>query len=286
MIPQLPDLSADAEILSLVKRSLMEDAGTVGDVTTNSLVPADAEGAAHIIARGDCIVSGNAVAQMVFQQVDPTLEVEVLIADSAQAAAGDLIMRVSGHSASILIAERPALNFMQRMTGIATTTATFVEKTADSGMMILDTRKTTPCLRILEKYAVLCGGGTNHRFGLFDRILIKDNHRKLWGQEGLGNAVRKGRETYPDVPVEIEVESIEELQDALTGEPDWIMLDNMPCDLMKECVEIVDGRCKLEASGGITIGDIEAVSATGVDAVSLGCLTHSVMSSDLSLEFV
>lgn len=286
MIQQLPDLSKDVEILALVNRALIEDAGTVGDVTTNSLVPADAEGDAHIIARKGCVVSGNAVAQTVFQQVDPTLKTEILVPDSAHAAAGDIIMRVSGHSASILIAERPALNFMQRMTGIATTTSKFVAKTADSGMMILDTRKTTPCLRIIEKYAVLCGGGTNHRFGLFDRILIKDNHRKLWGQEGLGNAVRKGRDTYPDVPVEIEVESIDELKDALSGEPDWIMLDNMSCDLMKQCVEIVDGRCKLEASGGITIDDIEAVSATGVDAVSLGCLTHSVMASDLSLEFV
>jgi nicotinate-nucleotide pyrophosphorylase (carboxylating) len=286
IIPQLPDLSVDNDVLDLVKRALAEDAGDAGDVTTASLVPATAEGEAHIIARENCIVSGNAVAQTVFQQVDPTLKTQVLVADSEKAVAGDLVMRISGHSAAILIAERPALNFMQRMTGIATTTAEFVARAAETGMMILDTRKTTPCLRTIEKYAVLCGGGTNHRFGLFDRILIKDNHRNLWGQDGLGNAIKKGRASYPGIPIEIEVECVEELLDALSGKPDWIMLDNMSCELMKECVAVVDGRCKLEASGGITLDDIEAVSATGVDAVSLGCLTHSVMASDLSLEFV
>jgi nicotinate-nucleotide pyrophosphorylase (carboxylating) len=195
---------------------------------------------------------------------------------------------MAGPARAILVAERTALNFMQRMCGVATMTRSFARLVADLGTLVLDTRKTTPGLRFLEKYAVLCGGGANHRLGLYDRILMKDNHRALWrGADGsrLDLAVAEARRRHPDLQVEIEVESIDELECALLGLPDWIMLDNMDCDTMRRAVAINAGRARLEASGGITAANIRAVAETGVDAVSLGCLTHSVRSIDLSLEW-
>jgi len=179
------------------------------------------------------------------------------------------------------------LNFMQRMTGMATMTARFVDVVSQYDCHILDTRKTTPTLRPFEKYAVLCGGGTNHRFGLFDKVMIKDNHRRLWrdGDGGdLAAAVLEARRQYPDLEIEIEVESESELRNALDGSPEWILLDNMSPELMAKCVEITEGRSKLEASGGITLVNVEAAAKSGVDAISLGCLTHSAPSVDLSLE--
>jgi nicotinate-nucleotide pyrophosphorylase (carboxylating) len=178
---------------------------------------------------------------------------------------------------------------MQRMAGIATLTRRFVERAAPHGTVILDTRKTTPTLRVLEKYAVLCGGGENHRMGLYDRIMIKDNHRRLW-QEGdagrLDLAVAAARERFPGLAVEVEVESLAELDSALAGSPEWILLDNMTPALLAACVARCGGRARLEASGGITLANIEAVAASGVDAVSLGCLTHSAPAVDLSLEIL
>ena len=196
-------------------------------------------------------------------------------------------MTIRGSARSILTAERTALNFLQRMSGIATLTSVFVDKARRHGVMILDTRKTTPTLRILEKYAVLCGGGRNHRFGLFDRFLIKDNHRRLWGHgqaARLGDAVHQARKRFPGLPVEVEVESEAELRSALDGKPEWILLDNMAPARLRCCVKICAGRSRLEASGGINLRNISRVAATGVDAVSLGCLTHSAPAADLSLE--
>jgi nicotinate-nucleotide pyrophosphorylase (carboxylating) len=197
-------------------------------------------------------------------------------------------MTVEGPVRGILTAERTALNFLQRMSGIATLTRRFVERAGPS-VAILDTRKTTPTLRVLEKYAVLCGGGQNHRFGLYDRCLIKDNHRRLWRKGGaarLDQAVREARRRFPDREVEVEVENEAELRSALKAGPEWVLLDNMTPAQMKRCVRICDGRVLIEASGGITLKNVAQVAATGVDAISLGCLTHSAPAADLSLEIV
>jgi nicotinate-nucleotide pyrophosphorylase (carboxylating) len=198
-----------------------------------------------------------------------------------------VLMTIEGPIRGILTGERTALNFMQRMTGIASRTREFVDLVRPFGTRILDTRKTTPTLRILEKYAVTCGGGANHRMGLYDMVLIKDNHRRLWQAAGIPNlqgAVAAARAKFPGIPVEVEVESEAELQDALRAAPEWIMLDNMSPDRMKACVAVCAKRCKLEASGGVSLTTVAAIAATGVDAISIGGLTHSAPAADLSLE--
>lgn len=274
---------------TLIGLALAEDLGGAGDATSIALVPEAARARAHILARQACVVAGSEVARRVFARVDPALVCRVRIADGDEAAAGAVLMEIEGPARGLLTAERTALNFMQRLTGIATQTRRFVERAARYGVQILDTRKTTPGLRLLEKYAVRCGGGTNHRIGLFDRVLIKDNHRAFWaGREKrtLADAVRAARTRYPALAVEIEVESEAELRDALAAKPEWILLDNMTPEAMRRCVEIVGGACRLEASGGVTLDTVEALAATGVDAISVGALTHSVRAADLSLEFV
>jgi nicotinate-nucleotide pyrophosphorylase (carboxylating) len=269
---------------SLISQALREDIGE-GDATTIALIPQDARGQGAIITRHTCRIAGLEIAREVFRQLAPELRVETPCNDGDEVPPGEIIMSLNGPLRPILTGERTALNFMQRLCGIATLTATFVEKTRGRPVRILDTRKTTPTLRCLEKHAVLCGGGVNHRFGLFDMILIKDNHRRFRsGSAGLADAIRDARRQYPNLPLEVEVESEEELREALTACPDWILLDNMSPAQMRRCAEITAGRCKLEASGGITLATIEEVAATGVDAVSLGCLTHSAPAADLTLE--
>lgn len=284
---ELPDISSDPRVRALVSEALAEDIGG-GDATTLSLVPEHLSTRASIVARQACVISGAEVARAVFQAFDAALDCRTLLAEGAAAGEGTEIMAIEGRARSILTAERTALNFMQRMTGTATLTRRFVDLVKPYGSTILDTRKTTPGMRILEKYAVLCGGGANHRMGLFDRVLIKDNHRRLWGGGGgsLDAAIRRARQSFPDLPVEIEVENISELRSALDAGPDWVLLDNMPCDLMRECVKLCKGKCFVEASGGITTGNVADVASTGVDAISLGCLTHSPPSADLSLEIL
>lgn len=283
---KLPDISAKKEVRDLIARALKEDIGS-GDVTSIALVSRGASSEAVIIAKSNYVVSGTTVARDVFRQVDGSLKCRIIIPDGNRLKRDDVIMRISGRVRSILTAERTALNFMQRMTGIATLTSEFVRKTRPYGVMILDTRKTTPTLRCLEKYAVLCGGGSNHRMGLYDRVLIKDNHRKLWtttGKRGLDIAVSEARHKYPGTEIEVEVETLGELITVLDAKPDWVLLDNMAPRQLKECVTNCAGRTKLEASGGISMKNVEAVAATGVDAISLGCLTHSAPAADLSLE--
>ena len=273
-----------SELEKLIKASLVEDIGS-GDVTSNSLVPAERQVRAVILSRHDYVIAGGPVAQMVFTVVDPNLQVEVLVGDGKRVATGASIMQITGNARSILAAERTALNFYQRLTGIASLTSQFVEAVAPYKTQILDTRKTMPLWRSLDKYAVVCGGGTNHRFGLYDRVLIKDNHRFLWGKsEDLAGAVKLARAKNPGLMIEIEVESLAELRQVLPAKPEWILLDNMDCALLRQCVEICNHQCRLEASGGITLENVAAVAATGVDAISLGCLTHSVRAADLSLE--
>lgn len=281
------DLMADPRAVAAVKAALAEDVGP-GDATTLALVDPTVMATGEILAREACRVAGAPVAQCVLQAVDPALQVEVVVPDGRDVAPGGTVLTIRGKAASILVAERTALNFMQRMCGIATLTSRFVEAVKEYGTLILDTRKTTPNLRLFEKYAVACGGGTNHRFGLYDRVLVKDNHRRLWqggDPDRLDLAVAAARKAYPALAVEIEVESVAECRSALRGKPEWIMLDNMGCDMMRECVALCKGVSKTEASGGITLGRAREVAATGVDAISLGCLTHSAPSVDLSLEW-
>ena len=282
----MPDIENDSSVRDLIRMALDEDIGS-GDATTLALVPDCPVVTASVLTRSNCVISGTGIAGAVFSAVDPGLKCCILTPDGARAAAGETVLTVEGRAGGVLTAERTALNFMQRMCGIATLTATFVEKAAPHGATILDTRKTTPMLRVLEKYAVLCGGGQNHRAGLFDRVMIKDNHRRLCSRSeeaGLDAAILKAREKYPDLAIEVEVESTIELEQALKASPEWILLDNMPPAELESCVRLCNGRCLLEASGGITLQNVEEVAATGVDAISLGCLTHSAPSVDLSLE--
>ncbi|MBQ7721997.1 MAG: carboxylating nicotinate-nucleotide diphosphorylase [Kiritimatiellae bacterium] len=286
----LPDIAADPRLARAIALALEEDVGS-GDVTTDSLVDPSAVATGEILSRADCRVSGGPVATAVMKAVSPDMEFETVVADGVDVPAGGAIIRFRGPARAILVAERTALNFMQRMCGIATLTRAFTRVVEDLGTLILDTRKTTPGLRFLEKYAVLCGGGTNHRFGLFDRVLMKDNHRRLWAGHNPGRldlAVLEARRLHPDVMVEIEVENLEELRSALDGRPEWIMLDNMAPAMMREAVSITrssGAATRLEASGGITLANVREVAETGVDAISLGCLTHSAPSIDLSLEW-
>lgn len=284
----LPDIASDPDVVDLLKRALAEDFGEGGDVTSSALVPADRRGRGSILSVEQCIVAGTGIADAVFRMVDDSIEIETLIGDGNAAEPEDVIMIISGPAGSIMSAERTALNFMQRMCGIATLTSRFVSSIAQTGAVILDTRKTTPCLRRLEKYAVLCGGGTNHRMGLYDRVLIKDNHRRMVAGDGgvscLEEAVKAARAKFPELQVEVEVEDERELDDALKAGPDWVLLDNMPVDKLAAMAARCKGLCKTEASGGVTLETAGAIAQTGVDAISVGALTHSAPAVDLSLE--
>ncbi|MGI6496667.1 MAG: carboxylating nicotinate-nucleotide diphosphorylase [Kiritimatiellia bacterium] len=283
----LPDLLADPRVLPVLQNALEEDIGP-GDATTLALVDPGIEAEGTIFPRSGCRVAGAGVAAAVLHAVDPAIRCEILLPDGSDAPADAPILRLRGRAASILTAERVALNFLQRMCGIATMTRRFVRAVADFGTLILDTRKTTPGLRAFEKYSVLCGGGANHRMGLYDRVMVKDNHRRLWASGdpfSLDGAVEAARARFPELAVEVEVESLDECRSALRARPEWILLDNMPCDRMAECVRLCKGISRTEASGGITFERIREVAATGVDAISLGCLTHSAPACDLSLEW-
>ena len=273
-----------------VRLALDEDLGTPWcDATSEALVDPCAMATGEIYAKGEgCIVAGATVARAVLKAVDSKVAVKVLRPDGSSVKPGEPILSFRGKARSILAAERTALNFMQRMCATATLARRFVDATKRYGTLILDTRKTTPGLRVFEKYAVTCGGGTNHRFGMFDRILMKDNHRRLWrggDPDALDQAVIAARRAFPKLAVEVEVESLRECASALKAKPEWIMLDNMSCADMRKCVRMCRGISKTEASGGITLDRAKEVAATGVTAISLGCLTHSAGSVDLSLEW-
>ncbi len=281
------DITKKREVRELIRRALNEDIGA-GDVTSKAVVGPKARAKANLIARRNYTLAGIRVAEAVFKAVDPKLTIRLMRKDGHVIAPGQTVMSVSGNARSILAAERTALNFLQRMTGIASHTAQFVKKAARYGVQILDTRKTTPGMRLLEKYAVLCGGGANHRMGLYDRILIKDNHRAFWRQNqraGLAEAVRQCRKRFPGLVIEVEVENERELRDVLKATPDWVLLDNMPASRIRRCVKLAHGKCKMEASGGITLRNLPQILGTGIDAVSIGALTHSVTAADFSLEF-
>ncbi len=259
------------------------------DATSLALVDPDAVATGEIYAKGaGCVVAGATVARAVLREVDPKVKVTILKPDGSSVKPKEPILTFRGKARSILAAERTALNFMQRMCATATLTKKFVDATRKYGTLILDTRKTTPGLRVFEKHAVLCGGGTNHRLGMYDRVLMKDNHRRLWrggDPDALDQAVVAARKAFPRLAVEVEVESIRECESALKAKPEWIMLDNMSIADMRKCVRLCRGISKTEASGGITLDRAKEVAATGVTAISLGCLTHSAGSVDLSLEW-
>ena len=259
------------------------------DSTSEALVDEKAVATGGIYAKGSgCVVAGATVAKAVLKAVDPKIKVTILKPDGSKVKPGEPILIFRGKACSILAAERTALNFMQRMCATATLTSRFVDAVKRYKTLILDTRKTTPGLRVFEKYAVLCGGGTNHRMGMYDRVLMKDNHRRLWhggNPDELDQAVLAARKKFPKLEVEVEVESIRECESALKAKPEWIMLDNMSVADMKKCVKMCRGISKTEASGGITLDRAREIAATGVTAISLGCLTHSAGSVDLSLEW-
>ena len=259
------------------------------DATSVALVDPDAVATGEIYSKGTgCVVAGATVAKAVLKMVDPKIKVTILQPDGSVVKPKEPILVFRGKARSILAAERTALNFMQRLCATATLTRQFVDATRKYGTLILDTRKTTPGLRVFEKYAVLCGGGTNHRMGMYDRVLMKDNHRRLWkggDPDALDAAVVAARRAFPKLAVEVEVESLRECASALKAKPEWIMLDNMSVADMKKCVKMCKGLSKTEASGGITLARAKEVAATGVTAISLGCLTHSAGSVDLSLEW-
>ncbi len=284
----LPQFLEQREVRELISRALIEDIGP-GDHTSEALVGEDDLATAALVSRGHYIVAGGPVAELVFQIVDPHVKTHILIPDGQVVGAGETIMQIEGRARDLLTAERTALNFIQQMTGVATLTRTFVECVQQYGVQILDTRKTVPTLRRLQKYAVACGGGVNHRLALYDRILIKDNHIAFWRRHGTGNladAVRVARQKFPGLEIEIEVDNEDQLKQVLEAKPDWVLLDNMHPANIRRCVELNANRCKLEASGGITLGNVSAYAVTGIQAISIGCLTHSAQAADLSLDFV
>ena len=273
-------------INSLIDMSLDEDIKT-GDATSISVIPENVTTEARFVTREKCVCAGLEVAKTVFLKIDNTVVWKSLVNDGDILEAGAVLASVKGNARSILTAERTALNFLQRLCGIATTTFRYVVAVGSSDTKILDTRKTTPGWRSLEKYAVVAGGGTNHRIGLYDRVMVKDNHRALAGLEGEGGitrSVKRARETFPALEVEIEADSLDEVKEAADAGADHILLDNMTNEQMKEAIKINKGRSKLEASGGITIERIPSIAEIGVDFISVGALTHSIKSIDISLE--
>jgi nicotinate-nucleotide pyrophosphorylase (carboxylating) len=273
--------------LDMIRRALAEDVGA-GDVTTLATVPPDATADAVMVAREPLVVCGLPVAEAVFKEVSAKIEIERLAEDGLHAHRGQALLRLRGPAGAMLTAERVALNFVQRLSGVASLTARFVEAVAGTRTGILDTRKTTPGWRALEKYAVTCGGGMNHRAGLYDRVLIKDNHLaalRLEPPNAIEAAVRRAREKYPKLEVEVEADTLEQVEQALLAKADVILLDNMSNEDLRAAVWLVNGRAKTEASGGVSLAAVRAIAETGVDFISVGALTHSARAVDVALDF-
>lgn len=270
-------------VTGIISAALNEDVGT-GDITTETTIPADKKAYGRFVAKEDMVICGTEVAELVFHTVDKDIELCANFKDGDFVKKGDCIATVSGNARNVLTGERTALNLLQRMTGIATKTREAVKYVEGTGAKIADTRKTTPGLRVLEKYAVRVGGGTNHRFNLADGVLIKDNHIAVSG--GITNAVKNARKNAPHtLKIEVEVENEKMLLEALEAGADIIMLDNMSNEDMRRCVAVTNGRALLEASGNMGEKDLLEVAKTGVDLISIGALTHSVKAADISLKF-
>ena len=275
-----------SEIEEIISGAIAEDLG-MGDVTTEALLTDDQQGVGFVVAKEEGILAGIGVAEQVFHRVDPELNLELFVDDGARVKPGTKLAKVSGSITSILKSERVALNFLQRLSGIASNTNRYVERVGGLPVHIMDTRKTTPGLRSLEKYAVMMGGGKNHRMNLGDGILIKDNHLAALRSQGLNikEIVAKARQNAPHrLPIEVEVMTISEALQAVEAGADIIMLDNMNLEDMRKAVESIHGRALIEASGGITLDNVRAVAETGVNYVSIGALTHSARALDMDLE--
>lgn len=274
------------QVQQLIDQTLVEDLGW-GDVTTEALVPDTQQGKASIIAKAKGIIAGTEIAKQVFLKVDSKLKMDILIKDGTEVKPGDIIARIEGKISNILKAERVAINFLQHLSGIASETARYVESVTGLPVNITDTRKTTPGLRTLEKYAVQIGGGKNHRMHLGDGILIKDNHLAALRNEGLSIkeiVARARQKAPPKLKIEIEVKTTKEAIEAAEAGADIIMLDNMNLGDMRQAVQLIKGRALIEASGGINLERVRAVAETGVDLISIGALTHSPKALDISLE--
>ena len=268
----------------IIEQALLEDIGT-GDITTESIIPYDLKSKGIIKTKEEGVIAGLKIANLVFKKLDSEIIFEKKIKDGTKVARNKVLAEISGPARTILKGERVALNFLQRMSGIATITSKFCQQVKDLPVRIVDTRKTTPGLRILEKYAVRIGGGYNHRFGLYDAVLIKDNHIAIAG--GIKSVVNSTRKQISHmVKIEVEVENLSQLQEALEMKADIIMLDNMDLNTMKRAVKTVKGKALIEASGGVTLEKVRKIAQTGVDLISIGTLTHSAKSLDIGMEIL
>lgn len=275
------DLLNQKEIDSIIQTGLAEDTPE-GDITTLALFAEDEVGSATMIAKQPGVIVGLPIVKQVFERLDPDFQLNARVGDGDRVNAGDVIAEPTGNIRALLTGERLALNLLQRMCGIATAASAFVEKTKGLPVEILDTRKTAPGLRAMDKYAVRNSGARNHRLTLSDLAMIKDNHIKLSG--GITKAVQTVREKYPEAKVEVETETLEAVREAIAAGADIIMLDNMSTEVMKEAVALIDGKCKTEASGNVSIENVRAIAETGVDFISIGAITHSVHALDISLK--
>jgi nicotinate-nucleotide pyrophosphorylase (carboxylating) len=280
-----PELSLPRLLVEqAVAAALAEDLGSAGDITTDAIIPATAQGEASIVARKVGVIAGLDLAEQAFKSLDPEARFTKIVQDGGKVEAGGTMAEVAGSTRALLTGERTALNFLGRLSGIATLTAAYVTAVEGTRAKIVETRKTTPGLRALEKYAVRCGGGMNHRFGLYDAVLIKDNHVAAAG--GLASALKKLRARVGHlVRIEVEVDTLDQLEEALRFPIDAVLLDNMDVETLKEAVALVKGRVVMEASGGVTLENVGEIAKTGVDLISVGALTHSARSLDSSLEW-
>jgi nicotinate-nucleotide pyrophosphorylase (carboxylating) len=278
---------SEAEIRAAVKAALAEDVGS-GDVTTLSTVPPGLAARAAMRARQRLVVAGTALAEATFRALSPKINVATVLRDGKTADAGATILKISGPARYILTAERVALNFIQRLSGVATLTSEFVRAVHGTRAQILETRKTTPGWRRFEKYAVACGGGTNHRMGLYDMVLIKDNHLAALRNEkpnAIAAAVARARRKFPKLKIEVEADSLDQVRQALNAGAELILLDNMSLRELSQAVVMTEGFAKTEASGGVNLKTVRAIARTGVDFISVGALTHSAPAVDIGLDF-
>jgi len=275
----------DKQIIKLIKNALQEDIRRE-DITTRATISKSKKAVGKFLVKADGIIAGLEVAKAVFKQVDPKIKFEIKIKDGSKVKYGDVAAVVSGKAQSLLTAERTALNFLQRMSGIATSANTYAEKIKHTKAKVIDTRKTVPGLRALDKLAVKLGGCANHRIGLYDMFLIKDNHIEVAGSitKAVDACVKYNKKHHKKFKIEVETKNLKEVEEALKTKADIIMLDNFEVSEMKKAVELIDGKCKVEASGGVNLDTVKAIAETGVDYISVGALTHSVKALDISLE--